>query len=508
MNISLVDAAARGWLLSSGHATQSHSLFPLLSTSINQLDWMVLVDNVGLIIFTVFICCVGFFLSMIGFELVFNKEIVVDKELQLVGIVNIVAGSLGWVMSMPSLSNAVNAKNTGGKTNLVIVSVLIVLGLGIFYGLPLIQYVPKIILSALLLYFGFCLLALVFVRNSIRLSVLDFTVMSAIFLTTIFYSLFAAIGVGIIVSAIIFVVKYSQINVLKFSMSGNALHSRRQRSPEIDHQLDTMRNRIMFYKLEGYIFFGTANNLFDKIKEHFSGATKYKFILLDLILVSGVDSSAMQIFLRIRQFLEKNDATLLLTNMSESLLRQAEAVKLNYAEQEAIKIFNNNDLALEWCEDQLLTQIEIPAVEHLRFEQQIALLLPTLKVRDQFVSYFKPITLHAEAYLFNQHDPADALYFIQSGEIDIVLQTQDGKLERLRKIGAMNMIGEMGLYTESTRTAAAIATINSTVYQLTRESLARMRTNDAPMAQALDHYIIKILSERLEYTNMQVNKLL
>lgn len=60
-------------------------------------------------------------------------------------------------------------------------------------------------------------------------------------------------------------------------------------------------------------------------------------------------------------------------------------------------------------------------------------------------------------YLFHQHDPADALYILQSGAMAVVLTSSDGREMIIDKLLPGECFGEVALLASGTRTAGMLA---------------------------------------------------
>jgi putative ABC transport system ATP-binding protein len=69
----------------------------------------------------------------------------------------------------------------------------------------------------------------------------------------------------------------------------------------------------------------------------------------------------------------------------------------------------------------------------------------------------REVTLGAGEFLFRQGDPSDLVYLIQSGEIEIVREKDDGQEEPVTVIGAGGYFGELGPMLNLPRSASARA---------------------------------------------------
>jgi putative ABC transport system ATP-binding protein len=85
----------------------------------------------------------------------------------------------------------------------------------------------------------------------------------------------------------------------------------------------------------------------------------------------------------------------------------------------------------------------------------------------------REVTLDAGQYLFRQGDPSDVVYLIESGQIEILRERDDGSEERLAVIGDGSYFGELGPMLNLPRSASARA-LRPTV--LTGCSVQQFRT--------------------------------
>ena len=93
------------------------------------------------------------------------------------------------------------------------------------------------------------------------LSRLDYGVMLLIagIVTTVGFM--AGVVVGLFAAIALFVLKYSQVNVARHTLSGVNYLSRQRRSPNQERLLRQAGDQIYLLQLQGFIFFGTAHTL-------------------------------------------------------------------------------------------------------------------------------------------------------------------------------------------------------------------------------------------------------
>jgi sulfate permease, SulP family len=60
-------------------------------------------------------------------------------------------------------------------------------------------------------------------------------------------------------------------------------------------------SEIQGMSLQSYLFFGSANRLYQQVKALFANQPDCRFLMFDFRLVTGIDSSAMHSFTQIKQ---------------------------------------------------------------------------------------------------------------------------------------------------------------------------------------------------------------
>lgn len=76
------------------------------------------------------------------------------------------------------------------------------------------------------------------------------------------------------------------------------------------------------------------------------------------------------------------------------------------------------------------------------------------------------VRIQKGSFLFLQHDPADALYILRSGEMVVVLSSHDGREMIIDELKAGDCFGEVALLASGTRTAGAMARENCELLEI------------------------------------------
>ena len=209
-----------------------------------------------------------------------------------------------------------------------------------------------------------------------------------------------------------------------------------------------------------------------------------------------------------KQLAEERKFSFVFTGLSKDLQHRFE----NGAEKEnalTFRLFEDLDHGVEWCEDQILQKLDAcdDCVRH-SIAEELAEQFQDEKSGELFVRHLKRNELNTGGYLMRQGDPPQAMHFIESGQVTAQLEMGEGKSVRLRTMGAGTVVGEIGMFMGTKATASVVVTQPSVTYSLTLAALKAMEDEEPEIAAIFHKYIIRLLGERLSYTNRSLKVLL
>ena len=323
------------------------------------------------------------------------------------------------------------------------------------------------------------------------------------------------IVVGAIAAILLFAIKYSRIGVTKREFSGKDLRSNVERSPSQLHWLNENGDSIYILELQGFIFFGTAHELLDRLRQRLNDvkARPLKIVILDFHRVRGLDSSASVSFLKLCQMAKKYDTDILFSHLDpahEAQLRQRGILEAASHHRYAVP---DLDRALEICEKRLLASAPLDIAEdHENTSGTLGTgiflrILETNAQIQKITPYFKIITLEKDEHLFRQGDRPDGLYFLVSGRVSVWLEPPSGLPKRLRKFTPGTVLGELGLYQNAPRSASIIGDRPSHLFYLSGHAFERMEQEAPELASAFHRFIVKSIAERLGYREKEIQRL-
>jgi SulP family sulfate permease len=506
--MSFDQAVNRGLLL--GGVSSEAIWQPLVLQSLLAANWPAILEQGGNIAVVLLLSAVGLLLNASGIELAIRRDVELNRELRVAGLANILCGLGGGAVGYHALDLSTLCFRIGARGRLPGLLAAALCAIVLFAGTPLLAFAPVPILGGLLLFLGLDFLVEWVIDGWPRLSRADYAVVLLILVVIALTDFLTGVGVGLVATIVLFVLNYSRINVVHHALSGGEIKSNVERCTYHRRRLRELGQHTYVLELRGFIFFGTANTLLQKIRARVADTEQpqVRFIILDFRRVSGLDSSAVLCFVKARQLADAQGIVLVLTHTSGQISRLFEPGGL-FEDDSGVRIFPDLDHGLEWCEDQLLeieqvTLVDMPLTLRAQlmaggFERPNA-----VRLND----FLERVEVEKGDYLVRQDDEADDLFFIERGMVSIYLELEDGNRVRLQKLGVGTIVGELGLYLGTRRTASVIADWPTTAYRLTHAALSEMKEKEPELAAAFHEYAARFLSERLVATNRSLEAVL
>lgn len=204
-----------------------------------------------------------------------------DKELIGQGIGNIVVSVFGGLVSCGAMMRtAVNIKS-GGRTKLSGIIHAIFLIMVIIFLAPAAAKIPLAVLAGILIKVGFGIIDYKFIRLLKVAPRNDLLVMLLVFLITIFDDLILAVGVGVILSSILFAANIARQTDIKLVGLSDLKDEN-----YIDEDL---KSHTMIMHIDGTLFFGSASLIASRIDDVLDNKT----VIVDCSNIKSMDISAV-----------------------------------------------------------------------------------------------------------------------------------------------------------------------------------------------------------------------
>jgi SulP family sulfate permease len=377
----------------------------------------------------------------------------------------------------------------------------------------LVAWVPIAALGGILLVVGYRMIdqhSLEFLRSeSTRF---DFMVIVAVIVTALTVSLIAASGVGIVLAIVLYLREQTRSSVLRRKIEGGEIFSK-----VVRHELELsilIRHcgKTVIVELQGSLFFGTANQLFQALEPEIGLRT---YVILNMRRVQSIDLTATHVLEQIKDRLESAGAYLIFTEIPHGLpsglkmKRYLREVGLIRDTSKALA-FRQLDEALEWVEAQLLKDGAY-AVNDNDPPLELTELETLLGWKAGALTSLEPIMekrhIPAGDKVFKIGTPGDELLFIRRGTVRVEFPIRKKETWHIGTFGRGDFIGEMGFLDSMRRSAKATAMTDTDCYVLSRIRFNESADQYGAASSPIFEGIANVLAMRLRFMNKELRAL-
>lgn len=298
-----------------------------------------------------------------------------------------------------------------------------------------------------------------------------------------------------------FALSASRIDSIKYGFDGSEYRSSLDRSRDDQAVLSAHGGKIQGLNLQSYLFFGSANRLYQHVKALLVRHPECRFLLFDFKLVTGIDSSAAYSFDQIKRTAHDLGIKLVLVHLpstAEKALRSSGFIT------HEVSIVPELDHALEWCENEIIAQHQDREGEEASLRDWFEQILGTERDAMALIHRCERLEVDVGDIIVTAGDAANSMHFILDGRVGIMVSTGEGGTTRVRSLGRYTTIGEMGLVSRSPRSATIQAEVPSILYVLRVEQFEAIKDDDPALGQKLLTYFVSIMAERLTFANRMI----
>jgi len=501
---SYTDLESNGYLL--GPFPEGGLFQGLPLKYLSDFKWSIFLEQLPAIGTMMILNSISVLFNYSGLEIIIKKDLDLDQELKTTGIGNIIAGLGGAPPGHLSLGGTLLSISIGSKSKLTNIVIALLCALTLFFGSEVLSFFPRIILGGLLFNLGLSFLVDWLYSTWSRVPKTDYTIILLIFLVIGTVGFLEGVITGLLMSVVLFVVSYSKVEIIKHELTGKTFHSNVERSESLKKIIDDSGDQTLILPLQGFIFFGSANRLLERIKLHLQSQNEknLKYLVFDFKQVTGVDSSTINSFNKLRILAELDNFQVLFCNLTPQIISQFEAEGLFADSMDLFLKFDDLDHGMEWCEEQIISETTISSNKQKEEIDEIKLFEE--KFADLLI-YFESKDINQNTTFIEQGNDPEGLYFIKSGRVTVELLSSNNKI-RLKSMGTGTVVGEVSLYLKTQATASVISNTACKTYFLSHENFEKLNKEDPERAAELHTYIVKLLSDRLAKSNATIQALM
>ncbi len=413
------------------------------------------------------------------------------------------------------LHNLANYR-AGGRTRLSsLLCGLLILVIVITLG-PVIGKIPLTVIGGIIISVGIGLFdrwTLDLFRNLARAGkqrkriIANLAVTMVVVIITVCVNLIVAVFIGIAIASGLFVARMGK-SIVKRTYSGDQIRSKKVRSLKNNQLLEERGKGIIVYELRGPLFFGSADNLAREIE---SVLDDYTYCILDMKRVDEIDSTGAKILGQISKKVSASGKYLLISYLSTNrtlsdFLRAMGAYKALGEDS----FFADTDTALEWAEDNVLTQsIDLAGASgKVQLAQMDIFRDFTAHEIDMLAQKLTTAAFGKGDTIVKEGDTDRRLFLLVKGLVAVRIHLpQSDRSKRLITYSAGVTFGELAFLDGSPRSAEVRAEEDSETYVLSPEDFSLLQKKSPAIAVKLIRNIALEISERLRIRTNEVRAL-
>lgn len=426
-----------------------------------------------------------------------------DREFRAHGVANVGAALIGGLACSVQTGTSRLLEQAGGATRhsgIVAAAVLAVIAVA-HVDLP--GMIPIPIIAGLVLYLGYTFIVDALRRSLQQRAWLDLTLAIVIMAVCVRFGFLVGVLAGLIGACVVFAINYGRLGVVRRHATRATFAGYVDRAADVAAELRHRGDAIQIYWLSGYIFFGSSEGLFERIRRDIEALPRRTvgYVILDFGLVPSADSSAVASLTKLRNYCERNDVTLVYAAASPHnrvVLQQGGLI----GGRSRHRAFADLNLALAWCEDEVIAHAALGGAPDVAgFEDWLRRGLgDDVDVAD-FIAFLERRDTHDGEILYREGEAADVVDLLASGTLVVDMSRPGGAPLRVRRMTMHTIVGEMGFVRRSVRSATVSSEGPATVFTLTRERFERMRRERPDLASAFDDFVMRALADRVDAVN-------
>ena len=186
-----------------------------------------------------------------------------------------------------------------------------------------------------------------------------------------------------------------------------------------------------------------------------------------------------------------------LSATAEKVLRSSDFVG------DGVTIIPELDRALEWCENELISQHQGLAQEEASLRDWFTGILDSEDDADALIRRCQRLEVESGDIIVQAGDPAISMHSILEAGVGIMVPADDDRTTRVRSLGRYTTIGEMGLVSQAPRSATIQAEVDSVLYVLNTHQSTHQGRRPA-LSHKLLTYFVSVMAERLTFANWTI----
>lgn len=476
---------------------------PLHAARESRMTWSMLAALVPQLLAVTMVALISLVTKVSSIETGRQASGDLDCEFRTHGLASLMAAPFGGIASGLQVGTSRLLEHAGGATRMSGVFCALTLGAVAISNFDLPGLIPIPIIAGLIFYLGYTFIVDALWRPFSQRAWFDLGLVAVMAVACIRLGFLVGIVIGLIFACVLFAISYARRGVVRRHITRADFGSYVERSAIAADYLRKNGAAIQLYWLSGYIFFGSSEGVFERVRGDVRalGQGCVKYVILDFGTVSGADASAVVSFTKLRNFCNQQGCTIIYCGLSAMNRAVLEGGGLIGGKNKH-KALPDLPHSLAWCEDEMLAAAGLDCdAGEAGFAPWLRRELGSTTDVSQLLTYFDRKDLAGSQVLYRQGEPANTIDLIAAGNLAVDVTEVDGTRWRVRRIMTYRVVGEMGFFRRSARAATVSSEGTATLFTLTRESFERMRLECPVLAASFDDFILRVLADRVEFAN-------
>jgi len=498
---SIADAQAQSWMFV---LPSARAFAPPWTLTFERFPWPALPELGADFVALMFVSTLSVLLNITSIEMSTKREAILDRELKVQGVANLLCAVLGgYVTCITSSRTKLNfILGSGARISGLVIAAMS--AAAVFVNPAFLGYVPKCALGGLLITMGYDSAGRWLVSSARQLERIEYLSLLAIALIIVWWGFLPGVSIGVIFGCATFALSAGRINVIKLAFDGTEYRSSLDRGPQELALLAAHGRELQGLRLQSYLFFGSANRLYEHVKALLAGAPECRFLLFDFRLVTGLDSSAVHSFTQIKQAADAVGASLVLVHLTPAIEK---AFRDNRFFSNNVMVHPDVDRALESCENAIIAAHSDAGSEVDSLRDWLTDVFGNAQFAHVLADQCQRCEFAAGDVIAHQGAPSSSMHFVVEGRVGIIVNLEGGGAIRVRSLGRHTTIGEMGLLSGRSRSATVQAEVASVAYELRADAFERLKVEHPALVLALLTYVIGLMAERLSFASKVIGVL-
>ncbi|MGH8952791.1 MAG: SulP family inorganic anion transporter [Acidimicrobiia bacterium] len=454
-------------------------------------DWGAVFGQLPAVVVMAMLVPLGLLLNTGALEHTFKVDIDVDRELLSTGAGLMLAAPFAGLPGYVILGDTVIGRRIGGASRIPPLIAAVIGAVVLAVGADVVSLLPVFIPGGLLLGIGLdFLLSWVWdIRH--RVGLVEHAVIIGIVAAVAVFGFIQGVGLGVVAATVLFVFRYSKTPAVRAVTTARVRRSNVQRNAADEATLVERGDRAVVMELQGFLFFGSAEQLVKSVREGLRLEPHIAVVILDFRRVTGMDSSVAASFDRLGRMAEEHQLEVTFCGADPEM----KATLQPTLDHGFIRYEVDLDHALETYEEEVLGSRAKP------------LALTAESAVDSQWEACPAIEMAAGDLMITEGEQSAGVFYLESGRASVVPANDDMAYRRAVLLPG-SVIGELSHLTGQPANSTVVCDTECVVRHFTEEWFVEFCERDPVQALALQRLIAARLAEKLTAANRTIRSLL